>query len=331
MEKSSSIFNSLLSSNKIIEYKKETIESTLEEVNAVEEEIKSLIPTLVLKNNIEIRVKSTLMFTMVDGKVCNTMTGSSSQKCYICKCSPKDMNDITRAKNLSVQPELEFKKWQVRTSDDKVIFEKRKKYIQDRFRTETDLLIDVVLQGKGTTNDGNTARRFFKNAELTSAITNVDLQLIKRFGVILKTMSSGYEINLEKFEAYTLETAELYVSLYPWYYMPASVHKILIHGTDVIRSALLPIGQLSKEAQEARNKDFRNIRQNSTRQINRILQNEDLGHMLLVSSDPYISSLKKTSKMNLKSFDEDIRALLIVEGDKNSDSDSDSDKDDDSE
>ncbi|XP_025406345.1 uncharacterized protein LOC112680462, partial [Sipha flava] len=213
----------------------------------------------------------------------------------------------------------------------KLFLKKEKKYIQDRFRTETGLLIDVVLQGKGTTNDGNTARRFFKNAELTSAITNVDLQLIKRFGVILKTMSSGYEINLEKFEAYTLETAELYVSLYPWYYMPASVHKILIHGTDVIRSALLPIGQLSEEAQEARNKDFRNIRQNSTRQINRILQNEDLGHMLLVSSDPYISSLKKTSKMNLKSFDEDIRALLIVEGDKNSDSDSDSDKDDDSE
>lgn len=53
--------------------------------------------------------------------------------------------------------------------------------------------------------------------------------------------------------------------------------------------------------------------------------------MLLVTSDPYISSLKKTSKMNLKSLDEDIRALLIVEGDKNSDSDSDSDKDDDSE
>jgi len=37
--------------------------------------------------------------------------------------------------------------WQVRSSDDKVIFEKRKKYIQDRFRTETGLLIDVVLQG----------------------------------------------------------------------------------------------------------------------------------------------------------------------------------------
>jgi len=88
---------------------------------------------------------------------------------------------------------------------------------------------------------------------------------------------------------------------------------------------------LSEEAQEARNKDFRNIRQNSTRKINRILQNEDLGHMLLVSSDPYISSLKKTSKMNLKSLDEDIKALLIFEVDKNRDSGSDSYSDDDSE
>lgn len=96
-----------------------------------------------------------------------------------------------------------------------------------------------------TTNDGNTARRFFKNAEINFAVTNLDLQLIKQFGIILKIMSSGYDINLEKFEAYTLKTAELcsIVLLYSWYYyIPASVHKILIHSTDIIRSALLPIG-----------------------------------------------------------------------------------------
>lgn len=53
--------------------------------------------------------------------------------------------------------------------------------------------------------------------------------------------------------------------------------------------------------------------------------------MLLVSSDPYISSLKKISKMILKSLDEDIKALVIVEIDKYRDSDRDSDSDDDSE
>jgi len=39
------------------------------EVNAIEEEIKSLIPTTVISNNIEIQVRNKFMFTMVDGKV----------------------------------------------------------------------------------------------------------------------------------------------------------------------------------------------------------------------------------------------------------------------
>lgn len=41
-------------------------------------------------------------------------------------------------------------------------------------------------------------------------------------------------------------TAKLYIKLYPWYYMTASVHTILIHGAIVIESALLPIGKIYK-------------------------------------------------------------------------------------
>lgn len=36
--------------------------------------------------------------------------------------------------------------------------------------------------------------------------------------------------------------------------MPTSVHKILIHGADVIKSSVLPIGQMSEDAQECTNK-----------------------------------------------------------------------------
>jgi hypothetical protein len=39
-----------------------------------------------------------------------------------------------------------------------------------------------------------------------------------------------------------LDTAKWYVNLYPWYYIPASVHKILIYSADVIRFTILPIG-----------------------------------------------------------------------------------------
>lgn len=55
-------------------------------------------------------------------------------------------------------------------------------------------------------------------------------------------MASGHEVNIPKFELYTKDTAKLFISLYPWYYMPSSVHKILIHGADVINAALLPMG-----------------------------------------------------------------------------------------
>lgn len=37
--------------------------------------------------------------------------------------------------------------FQVRTPEQKLSFSKRKKDIQDRFRIETGLLVDVVLQG----------------------------------------------------------------------------------------------------------------------------------------------------------------------------------------
>ena len=63
-------------------------------------------------------------------------------------------------------------------------------------------------------------------------------------------------INAESFGSYAVETAKIYVTNYGWYYMPSSVHKILLHGENIIKHfAVLPTGQLSKDAQESRNKD----------------------------------------------------------------------------
>ena len=53
--------------------------------------------------------------------------------------------------------------------------------------------------------------------------------------------------------------------------MPASVHKILIHGEKIIASSVIPFGQLSEEAQEARNKDFKWSKGNNTRKSSLIL------------------------------------------------------------
>lgn len=73
--------------------------------------------------------------------------------------------------------------------------------------------------------------------------------------------------------------------------MPATVHKVLIHGNKIIEKAIVPIGQLSEEAQEARNKEFRKFREFKSRKFNRVATNEDILNNLLVTSDPLISSL----------------------------------------
>lgn len=66
------------------------------------------------------------------------------------------------------------------------MFQRRKKYIQQNFKKELGLLIDMSKQQNGNTNDGNTASKFFRNAEKSAEITVVTLDLIKRFHVLLK-------------------------------------------------------------------------------------------------------------------------------------------------
>lgn len=97
-------------------------------------------------------------------------------------------------------------------------------------------------QGAGNSNTGNIVRRFFANEELSARITGVNLNLIKSFHVILQVIACGRRINVEKFHEFCKPTAELYVDLYPWYYMPVTVHKVLIHGSKMIEKAILPIG-----------------------------------------------------------------------------------------
>ncbi|KAF2887785.1 hypothetical protein ILUMI_18388 [Ignelater luminosus] len=48
------------------------------------------------------------------------------------------------------------------------------------------------------------------------------------------------------------------------------MHQILIHGAPVTKESILPIGELSEEVQEAKNKDLRKFRRDKTRKISRL-------------------------------------------------------------
>ena len=75
--------------------------------------------------------------------------------------------------------------------------------------------------------------------------------------VVLQTLSSGLQIEPDTFQMNFRNVANRYIDLYSWYYMPPSLHSILIHGHEVVRRFSLPIGILSEEVQESRNKDFK--------------------------------------------------------------------------
>jgi hypothetical protein len=172
------------------------------------------------------------------------------------------------------------------------------------------LLVDKAKSGgSGTSNDGNTARRFLKNYRESARITGVNEDLVRRFYVILQSISSGFELDIEEFDKYTRDTAKLFVKAYPWFCMLASVHKVLVHGADIILGAILPIGQLSEES---RNKARKSFRQSHSRKMSRSSTNEDVFNLLLVSSDPLLSSLREVPKKATKTYLPEALKLLDV-------------------
>lgn len=161
----------------------ESNELIRKEVDSVENQIKNLTPTEISLGEKTIWIKHNLLLTMVDGKVCNSLTETSSQACYICGATPKTMNLLQAP--ITVEPEyyrfglsplhanirflecslhisyrLTVKKWQIRDQADKEEVAQRKKTIQEEFKRRTALIVDKPKQGSGNSNDGNTARRF---------------------------------------------------------------------------------------------------------------------------------------------------------------------------
>ena len=96
--------------------------------------------------------------------------------------------------------------------------------------------------------------------------------------------------------------------------MPVTVHKILLHSSSIIKDCILPIGQISEEAQEARNKDCRRFREHNTRKNSRINTNRDLTTMLLITSDPLINNYRESPCKSKTSLSQEC-VLMLKPGD----------------
>lgn len=322
------------------QFKKETSDLSKAEEIYFKEKISHLKETKIeMGCNTVIQINHLLQLTMIDGKICSALTETSSARCYICRATPKEMNDIEhclqKATNekafefglsplhayirffeyfIHVSYKINIKKWQVRSIEEKQEFELKKREIQQEFRNRLGLHIDKPKSGgSGTSNDGNTARCFFRNSTISAEITGIPEELICRCSSILEALNSGYQINVQNFRDYGITTAKKLVEAFPWYCLPASIHKILIHGSEVISNCILSIGELSEEAAEAKNKDVKKFRLNHTRKNSREHTNLDLMNRLLLTSDPYISGVRKLPKKKISFLSKDAKYLITNE------------------
>lgn len=158
---------------------------------------------------------------MIDGKTFNAITDTrSNQRCYLCDLTSKDFNNASLRlsqrimnKDFGISSPHAFEcliyvsyrlviiiyKWQIRCTENKNKVDIRKKYIQDKFREKIGLIVDKHKHGFGSTNDGNTTRKFFHSKEDSADIIGINKNIIYRFFIILLALTSKFPINPNKF------------------------------------------------------------------------------------------------------------------------------------
>eukprot|EP00734_Pompholyxophrys_sp_LG126_P000553 Pompholyxophrys_sp_v1_NODE_282_length_867_cov_1.538177.p1 type:complete len:238 gc:universal NODE_282_length_867_cov_1.538177:69-782(+) len=219
--------------------------------------------------------------------------------------------------SLNIAEKMECKKGNLRfaTSEQKVRVKELRNEIRQKLRVNVGIIVNQVKVGMGTTNDGNTARRFFSNVEETSRCTGLDKEFLHRLAIVLRAINSGQALNVSTFKEYSFETAKICVKLYPWYSMPATVHRVLIHGwqvQDIFQS--LPVGLLSEEAGGSSHELIRSSKEHHARKDSRQHTMEDVFLRRLVLSDPFIATqiIASEKKEDEVEMPLELRHLLVL-------------------
>eukprot|EP00734_Pompholyxophrys_sp_LG126_P000280 Pompholyxophrys_sp_v1_NODE_85_length_2191_cov_13.368446.p1 type:complete len:611 gc:universal NODE_85_length_2191_cov_13.368446:242-2074(+) len=300
-----------------LEFVKESTDESQSEFKTIASEVLAVQPTS-YKDWVAIHLFHAVMF---DGKCTHALAGVlSNAVCDICQCKPSQMNNPTVFINLplnkftlqlgvsplhariraleyflNIATKLPVKIGRItKTNKSSVehIIKETKVKLQTNIKETLGLVVMRPRPGGGTSNTGNTARRFFENPALTASCTGLDENIIWRFKIILNAINaSGHEIDPEKFRQFTDHTFNNLMQLYSWYMMPSAIHKLLIHGWQIIKELATPLYLLSEEAAESSNKEIKKIWKDHARRTSAISSMEDVMIGRLVASDPLISSV----------------------------------------
>jgi hypothetical protein len=215
--------------------------------------------------------------------------------------------------NLSIK--LPVKVWQARGEKVKAIIAKREQKLKEKFWSNFGLKINQPRpNGAGNSNNGNTSRRAFQDPQKLATILELEFTLVNNLRTILVSLSCQLCIDPVKFNDLCMETAKFYIDKYSWYYMPATVHTILFHGSQIMVNSPLPVGMYGEEGLEASNKVNKNNRNFHSRKDSRLHSIEDMFNRAMDGSDPLISSIRvsKMKKPKEKILPQEVLELLLT-------------------
>ena len=128
----------------------------------------------------------------------------------------------------------------------------RRLSIQKVFHKQLGLRLYFPKQdGKRNSNDGNTARRVFENADLFSPITGIREDFIYNLKAILIALNSSETISSSDYLEVLKRVFQICQEYYSWYYFPVTVHKILSHEQQAIDFFALPLSNYSEQSLES--------------------------------------------------------------------------------
>lgn len=266
---------------------------------------------------------------------------SSCQCCSICQCKPSQMNNLENISNgkfdpkkgsldygivithawirvfefvINISIKLPFKVWQARGDQLKASVKERENIIKKRMFKTFGLKINQPRSGgAGSSNTGNTSRKAFSEPELFAAVLELDKTFIVNLRTILICLSCQLPIDPVKFQFLCHQTAELYVENYDWYYMPATVHTILIHATQIMMNLSLPVGIFGEEGLESCNKVHKANRLHHARKDSRLNTMFDIFHRAMDASDPLISSISISKlKKNKNALPPEVNEMIML-------------------
>ena len=134
--------------------------------------------------------------------------------------------------------------------------------------TQFGVRVDPVLQGHGTTNTRNLARKCFRNPQKFAQSLGLDKLFVANIALLLQLFKCKKELKFKKTEKFCWETYDMHYSLYPWARMNPTMHKFLRHGCEISSRFPLPIAYYAEDVLEEAHKYYRrnmvlHARQNS--------------------------------------------------------------------